>query len=423
MEWDVFISHASEDKDFVRDLVDALEESGLRIWFDETILNVGDSLRRCIDQGLSKSEYGIVVLSNNFFAKEWPKKELDGLVAREDGREKVIIPIWHNVTVDEVRRFSPLLSDKLSINSNQPTTLLVERILRAIYQDRIVSKGWVPPIQVLPDETELVFLPIRPRFEVALGISKHPITNWQYKRFLYETGYTRPVGKFFRDGAWKGPFEPLVNPDFNHPKQPIVCVSFRDAITYCQWVNKALDYPKTGFRDWGNWVFLPTTQLWDFAAWGARPSDQRSAKFVLSEQPGIHHNANSPTVINDSGIRANARGISDMFGNIWEWCSDYFDHRISLFRPFRRRADVELRGGGFLDDILKIKPYLRASMLQDGTKTRHTDLGFRVAALIPLTYLPKDIQVKLSLQQQYPTEFWDSCVSALRYPFYDGEDN
>lgn len=81
MEWDVFVSHASEDKDFVRKLVTALESAGLLVWFDEMMLQAGDSLRRSIDRGLSKSEYGVVVLSNNFFAKEWPKKELDGLIA------------------------------------------------------------------------------------------------------------------------------------------------------------------------------------------------------------------------------------------------------------------------------------------------------------------------------------------------------
>jgi hypothetical protein len=65
--WDAFISHASEDKDFVRPLAAALEKSGLEIWFDETTLTVGDRLRESIDHGLSKSRFGIVVLSKHFF--------------------------------------------------------------------------------------------------------------------------------------------------------------------------------------------------------------------------------------------------------------------------------------------------------------------------------------------------------------------
>jgi TIR domain len=83
-KYDAFISHATEDKDtVVRPLAAALVRLGFRIWLDETELHVGDSLRKSIDAGLSKSRYGIVVLSKAFFAKNWPKYELDGLVARE----------------------------------------------------------------------------------------------------------------------------------------------------------------------------------------------------------------------------------------------------------------------------------------------------------------------------------------------------
>ena len=80
-EYDAFISHASEDKEeLVRPLADALVERGLKVWYDEFNLTVGDSLRRSIDKGLAKSRFGIVVLSSSFFAKNWTQYELDGLV-------------------------------------------------------------------------------------------------------------------------------------------------------------------------------------------------------------------------------------------------------------------------------------------------------------------------------------------------------
>ena len=70
-EWDVFISHASEDKDdFVRPLADALRARGFSVWFDELTLKVGDSLRRSIDRGLARSRFGVVVVSPNFLNKE-----------------------------------------------------------------------------------------------------------------------------------------------------------------------------------------------------------------------------------------------------------------------------------------------------------------------------------------------------------------
>ncbi len=65
--WDLFISHASEDKDEIaRPLADQLVEAGLKVWFDEYELTVGDSLRRSIDQGLAQSRFGVVILKRTF---------------------------------------------------------------------------------------------------------------------------------------------------------------------------------------------------------------------------------------------------------------------------------------------------------------------------------------------------------------------
>jgi hypothetical protein len=131
--WDVFISHASEDKDtLVRDLAKALAASGLTVWYDEFTLKVGDSLRRSIDRGLAASRFGIVVLSHNFFSKEWPQRELDGLVAKEVTSGKVILPVWHNITKDEVASYSPILADRLAVQSDKGMAHVVAQILAAV---------------------------------------------------------------------------------------------------------------------------------------------------------------------------------------------------------------------------------------------------------------------------------------------------
>lgn len=118
-EHDVFISHASEDKDgFVRGLAEGLRERGVDVWYDEFELKVGDSLRRSIDKGLANSRFGIVVLSSAFFAKNWTEYELDGLVAKENAAgDKVILPIWHKVSKDEVMKQSPTLGDRVALNT------------------------------------------------------------------------------------------------------------------------------------------------------------------------------------------------------------------------------------------------------------------------------------------------------------------
>src|SRR5207253_6486335 len=112
--WDVFISHASEDKTEVAvPLADALRRGGVKVWLDRQELRIGDSLREKIDEGLSESRFGIVILSPHFFQKGWPKRELNGLMALEEGGQKVILPVWHTMTKDQVAQYSPILADKL----------------------------------------------------------------------------------------------------------------------------------------------------------------------------------------------------------------------------------------------------------------------------------------------------------------------
>lgn len=117
-QYDFFISHASEDKnDIVRDLADALVKKDIKVWYDEFELKIGDSLRKSIDKGLVNSKYGIVILSPNFIKKNWTEYELNGMVAREMNGHKVILPIWHKITKDEVMRYSPTLADKMALNT------------------------------------------------------------------------------------------------------------------------------------------------------------------------------------------------------------------------------------------------------------------------------------------------------------------
>lgn len=115
--WDVFISHASEDKDFVRPLAIALQSLGVSVWYDEFSLRLGDSLSRSIDKGLASSRFGLVVISQHFIQKPWPEYELRGLISREIGEDRVILPIWYGLTRQQVVAFSPTLADKVALNT------------------------------------------------------------------------------------------------------------------------------------------------------------------------------------------------------------------------------------------------------------------------------------------------------------------
>jgi hypothetical protein len=132
-EWDVFVSHASEDKEAIaRPLAESLRAKGLRVWYDDFSLRLGDSLRQSIDRGLARSRFGVVILSVRFFEKHWPQQELNGLVSREVNGGKIILPVWHEVGFTEVRSYSPILADRLAVQTKDGIEHVVEKIMEVV---------------------------------------------------------------------------------------------------------------------------------------------------------------------------------------------------------------------------------------------------------------------------------------------------
>lgn len=158
MQHDVFICHASEDKDrLVRPLAEALREQHVDVWYDEFSMKVGDSLRQAIDRGLAGSRFGVVVLSPAFFAKPWTNWELNGLVTRVvQERRSLLLPIWHGVGPEDVAQFSPSLADIRALLSKDGVDTLCTNLLSVIRPSEsplVVAKaelarfGWdAPPI-------------------------------------------------------------------------------------------------------------------------------------------------------------------------------------------------------------------------------------------------------------------------------------
>lgn len=108
-QWDVFLSHASEDKQAVAlPLTDALRRVGVRVWLDKFQIEIGDSLRRKIDEGLVNSRFGVVILSEAFLTKHWTGRELD-----------VVLPVWHGIDKKVLTKYSPLLAGKVGISTTE----------------------------------------------------------------------------------------------------------------------------------------------------------------------------------------------------------------------------------------------------------------------------------------------------------------
>ena len=134
-EWNAFVCHATEDKDtFVRELCIRLEKEGLKIWYAEFSLKLGDSLRESIEKGLSNSRFGIVILSHAFIQKKWPQKELSALHARDSRNNNIILPVWLDLNQNDIASHFPLLADRFATKAQDGMDKVVSDIVAVLKQ-------------------------------------------------------------------------------------------------------------------------------------------------------------------------------------------------------------------------------------------------------------------------------------------------
>ena len=147
MPWDVFISHASEDKQAVAvPLKQALEAAGVSVWMDMDQIVAGQGLRRRIDHGLANCRFTVVVTSPSFFSKEWTQKELDAVVNQEAvGRQHRVIPVLYGMSFADLQKHSPLLAGSLALPWSDGLTAVVAKV-KAIVSGTTVPVAAIPPV-------------------------------------------------------------------------------------------------------------------------------------------------------------------------------------------------------------------------------------------------------------------------------------
>ena len=121
--YDVFISHANADKAlYVDDLKNSLDKLNIRIFYDKDTLEWGDNWKNKILEGVEKAEFAIIVISENFFGREWTEKELTDFLSRQNRNgQKIILPILHNVTVAQLQEKYPAVADIQALDSSNYT--------------------------------------------------------------------------------------------------------------------------------------------------------------------------------------------------------------------------------------------------------------------------------------------------------------
>ena len=113
-------------------MAEKIVDAGIKVWYDDFTLKWGDSLRKSIDKGLSNCRYGVVVFSKHFFQKEWPQYELDGLLSREIDGEEVILPIWYNITKEELLNHTPSFTGRLAKDTRRDSIPEIIKELKSL---------------------------------------------------------------------------------------------------------------------------------------------------------------------------------------------------------------------------------------------------------------------------------------------------
>lgn len=230
----------------------------------------------------------------------------------------------------------------------------------------------------------------KPEHEVTLdgfSIGKYELSVGEFRAFVEASGYKTEAelgdGSYGYDGKswnkiksanWRYTVDGFSLADKSHP---VIHVSWNDAVAYCKWLSTQT----------GNKYRLPTEAEWEYAARGGKKSNRftYSGSNILGDVGWYSDNSGSKThAIGQK--QANELGIYDMSGNVWEWCSDWFDekyYRRSLEEsptgPEKGKQRV-VRGGCWRSDPNQIRTVFRSS----ATPTEgFYSIGFRIVTNNP----------------------------------------
>jgi TIR domain len=146
--YQVFISYATEDEAYAKELSSHLKHLGLSSWFAPLSLKVGEKLLDSINAGLLASEYALLILSPPYLAKHWTSYELDILHRQHIEDQKRLFPIWHGVDKSQIHQWNPGLAGIISLKSTEEISLICGKIADVVYQScptRGVSPSYENP--------------------------------------------------------------------------------------------------------------------------------------------------------------------------------------------------------------------------------------------------------------------------------------
>lgn len=130
----VFISYATEDEAYAKELASSLQWLGLSVWFAPIALQIGGKLLDSINAGLMASQYGLLLLSPTYIAKRWTSYELDVLHRQHIEQDKKLLPIWHGISKPQLDNWNPGLSGIIALQSTEGADAIAKKIAHVVYQ-------------------------------------------------------------------------------------------------------------------------------------------------------------------------------------------------------------------------------------------------------------------------------------------------
>jgi type I restriction enzyme S subunit len=129
-KYDIFISYASKDKELAQQIVAQLNALNYRVWFDQEQIKAGDSWWDAILDGINSSRCILPIVSKDYISERFVDQEIHMIEDKSDNRQ--ILPVWHNVSYDDVATLSPSFASRTAISTNDEIGKIVEKISRKI---------------------------------------------------------------------------------------------------------------------------------------------------------------------------------------------------------------------------------------------------------------------------------------------------
>jgi formylglycine-generating enzyme required for sulfatase activity len=330
----IFVSHSSEDKEYVRALEAKLRQRGFNVWVDDQAIRTGEHWMAKLEQAVNDCAALIVVMTTNARKpKSWVHNEIG--FAKE--LDKPILPL-----LLEGRNFFSLANLQYTdVTSGQLPPERFYRTLEKVAPPRPAAKqvpSTAPPEPERttparqPFEPELIHIPAddeQPQHSLHLPdyhIAKTPVTQAEYAAFIQATGHREPN----RDEDWAQPYNWRgKRPPQGRENQPVVLVSWQDAVAYCKWLSEAT----------GQLYRLPTEAEWEKAArgtdgrtypWGNRWDKKRCNTYEGGKK------GTTPVGAYPKG--ASPYSCLDMAGNVWEWCATEYAGGYKAY-PYDAKED------------------------------------------------------------------------------------